>query len=79
MATSKKWIITTSGDQPLADISRQMTKKGFDVKQVLEQIGCISGSASDDVAEQLKTIPGVVDVSPDGDIDIGLPGAPITW
>ena len=79
MAKSKKWVITTSGDQSLDDITKQLTKTGFYVEQVLDQIGCITGSASDDVVERLRTIPGIADVSPDTDIDIGPPDAPVTW
>jgi hypothetical protein len=79
MAKSKKWIVTASGDRSLSEVKKQLTEKGFTVEQVLDQIGCITGSASDDVAERLRTIPGVADVSPDTPIDIGPPDAPVTW
>ncbi|MEJ7736680.1 MAG: hypothetical protein WKF97_04565 [Chitinophagaceae bacterium] len=79
MDTSKKWIITTSGDSSVSDVEKSLTATGFNVEQVLDQIGCITGSATDDVAERLRTIPGIADVSPDTSIDIGRPDDPITW
>jgi hypothetical protein len=45
----------------------------------LEEIGIITGSASDEVAQRLRKIPGVVDVSPSGEIGIGPPNSKTTW
>jgi hypothetical protein len=77
MAEKKNWIITTSGDRPLSAIKKELTKKGFSVGQVLEEIGCITGTAPADVVEKVRAIPGVADVSPDMPVDIGPPDAPI--
>jgi hypothetical protein len=79
MAESKRWIITTSGDRPLGDVKKELTREGFAVGQVLDEIGCIIGDASDDVAEKLRAVPGVADVSPDEPIDIGPPDSDVTW
>jgi hypothetical protein len=79
MARSKKWIVSMSGNPSLTDVEKQLTETGFTVEQVLDQINCITGSASDDVAERLRTLPGVADVSPDTSIDIGPPDEPTTW
>jgi len=80
MSKSKKWIVTTSGDRPLSAIQKDLAETGFTVDQVLDQIGCITGSASDAIAERLRMIPGVDDVSPEPpSINIGPPDAPITW
>jgi hypothetical protein len=73
MTKSKKWIVSTSGDHSLRDVQKQLTDTGFTVEQVLDQIGIIIGSASDEVAARLRTIPGVADVSPD--TDVGFPPA----
>ncbi|MFD1874162.1 hypothetical protein [Hymenobacter bucti] len=79
MATSKRWIITTSGEQPLPAIERRLAAAGFVVEQVLTEIGCITGTAPEDAAEQARAIPGVADVSPEGPpITIGPPDALIT-
>lgn len=76
---SKKWIITTSGKEKLADIQKQLKEKGFSVDEVMEEIGIISGTATDEVANKLRSVPGVTDVSPDNEINIGPPGSKETW
>jgi hypothetical protein len=80
MNNRKKWIVTTSDKNVLDDVKNKVIENGFVVDQVLEEIGCITGSANEEIASRLRTIQGVVDVSPLGeDIDIGPPDAPITW
>lgn len=79
MAKKKRWVVTTSGDRSLGDIKKKLTESGFAVDQVLDEIGCITGEANDDVAEQLRSVPGVTDVSPEMQVDIGPPDAPVTW
>ena len=80
MATSKRWIITTSDQHALPDITQQLSAAGFKVEQVLAAIGSITGVGPDSAAERARAIPGVADVSPEGPpINIGPPDAPITW
>ncbi|BBI61391.1 hypothetical protein [Vreelandella sulfidaeris] len=73
------WIITISGDQSINDIATRLSAEGLTIRDVLEEIGCITGSADDATAERLKKVNGVVDISPDRQIDIGPPGADETW
>jgi len=79
MPKSKKWIITTSPDRPISEVSKKLIKAGFSVDQVLDEIGSITGTASDDVVEKVRSVDGVADVSPDHPIDVGPPDAPVTW
>jgi hypothetical protein len=79
MGKIKRWIVTTSGDRLLSDITKDLTKKGLTIVQVLDEIGCIIVDASDDSAEQLRTVPGIADVSPNAPIDIGPPDSDVTW
>lgn len=79
MATPKNWIVTTSGEQPLTSIVAQLSHEGFTVGQVLADIGCIVGAASEAAAAKARAIPGVADVSLDGAIDLGPPDAQLTW
>jgi hypothetical protein len=79
MRGRRGWIVTSSGDRPLRDLARDLTKTGFAVGQVLDEIGLITGAATDEIAERLRRIPGVADVSPEEVIDIGPPDAPVTW
>jgi len=79
MAATDKWVVSTSGDRPLREVEDALRKGGFAVAEVLGEIGCITGEASADVADRLRGIPGVADVAPQGDIDIGPPDATDTW
>ncbi|OQP40899.1 hypothetical protein A4H97_14940 [Niastella yeongjuensis] len=78
MASNKKWIVTTS-NKDLDEIKKQLDENGFAVNQVMTEIGCISGTASEEVVNKLRTLPGVTDISPDTDINIGPPDSPVTW
>jgi hypothetical protein len=79
MAVTKSWVVTTSADRPISDITRELKEAGFDVGQVLEEIGSITGDAAEETITKLRSIRGVVDVSPDLPIDIGPPDSPETW
>jgi len=79
VAESKRWIVTTSGGRSLKDVASDIKAAGFAIDEVLEAIGIITGSASDSVADKLRAVPGVADVSPDQPIDIGPPDSPTTW
>ncbi len=73
----KKWIVTASGKKKLSDVKDKLTESGFSVDQVLDDIGVITGTSSDDDVERVRKIDGVADVSPDEQVDIGPPDAPI--
>lgn len=77
MAKGKKWIVTTSGKGSLSAVKKKLTESGFKVDQVLDEIGVITGTSSDEDVKRLRKISGVTDVSPDEAVDIGPPDAPI--
>ncbi len=79
MVKSKEWIVTTSGDRPLSEIKKDLTSKGFAVVQVLDEVGCIIGDASEATAKRPRAISGVADVSPNTPIDIGPSDTNVTW
>ena len=79
MENKRDWVVTTSGDRPVKEVAKDLRQSGFAVDQVLEEIGVITGAASEDVVKKARTIRGVADVSRDEPIDIGPPGAPETW
>ena len=79
MAKSKRWVVTTSGDRPLSDVTKDLAESGFAVGEVLDEIGCVTGAGDDKIAEKLRAIPGVADVAPEDVIDIGPPDAAVTW
>ena len=73
MDASSRWVITTSGDRPINDVAVDVAAAGFAIEQVLELIGIITGSATNGVAEAVRAVPGVADVSQDLPADIGPP------
>lgn len=79
MPKKQAWVITTSGDRPVADIAHDLVEIGLQHEQILDQIDCITGSADNDVAARLRDVPGVIDVSPDTPVDIGPPDSDTTW
>ena len=76
--TKQPMVITVSGDRPIHEVANDLRAAGFDVDQVLESIGSVTGSAHPKNAKRLRSVPGVLDVSPDHPADIGPPGAPIS-
>ncbi|MBR2513484.1 MAG: hypothetical protein IKE45_05585 [Halomonas sp.] len=73
------WIITISSDQSIKEIATRLSAEGLTIRDVLEDIGCITGSADIATADRLKKIEGVVDIAPDMQIEIGPPNAGETW
>ena len=80
MPAKKTWIVTTSGEEPLQEISEKLQQKGFTVESTLDAIGQIIGQGSEDIKNEALKIKGVTDISPSqDDINIGPPGADTTW
>ncbi len=72
MAQRKRWTVCAPGE-PLHEVARKLTEAGFEVDDVLTAIGCITGSAEPAVAERIRSIPGVSDVSEEVVFDVGPP------
>ena len=79
MAKRKKWIVTTSGDRPNQEIAKDLSKAGASVEDVHEHIPVITVNCDDRAVGKLRGVSGVVDVSPDSDVNVGPPGSPNTW
>jgi hypothetical protein len=79
MPAKKGWVVTISGDRPIAEVEKDLAGAGLKVGQVLKEIGSITGVGDDNLESKLRAIRGVVDVSPDTPIDIGPPDSPKTW
>ncbi|MDN6323663.1 MAG: hypothetical protein L0J73_13570 [Halomonas sp.] len=79
MPNIELWIITISSDQPINEMATRLSEEGLTIKDILEEIGCITGSADNVTVERLKKIQGVVDIAPDIQIDMGPPGSDSTW
>ncbi|CAN0572017.1 unnamed protein product [Ectocarpus sp. 12 AP-2014] len=79
MANIELWIVTISSDQSISEIATRLSAEGLTIRDILEEIGCITGSADNVTVERLKKIQGVVDIAPDIQIDTGPPGSDSTW
>jgi hypothetical protein len=78
MASKKKqaMVITLSGKRPASQVVRDLKAAGFEVDQVLDAIGSVTGSGDPKIKQQLESIGGVSDVKKaHDDFDIGPPGA----
>ncbi len=67
-------IVTLSGDHPIGQVVQDLKAAGFEVEQVLDVIGSVTGNCDRKIAGKLRAIAGVADVSIDHPIDIGPPG-----
>ena len=72
---TKAMVVTISGDRSVHEVAKDLKAAGFEVGEVLDTIGSITGSGDPKKAKQFKGIRGVADVSDDHTIDIGPPGA----
>jgi hypothetical protein len=79
MAKVKRWIITTGGDRPIREIARDLARAGLKGGKVLELVGSITGTANDTAIAKIRSVRGVVEVSPDIEIDIGPPDSKESW
>src|SRR5947209_6636852 len=74
----KDLVVTLSGNRHINDVARDLKATGFQVDQVLDAIGVVTGSAPSSHLAKLRKVAGVADVSLDHPVDIGPPGAPIS-
>jgi hypothetical protein len=80
MSEIKKWIITLSDNRSVSEVKKALSALGFTVEQVMEEIGCIMGKASTEIAHKAKSIPGVTDVSEEHPpFNVGSPDQQVTW
>ena len=77
-ANRKDLVVTVSGDRHIHEVARDLKASGFEVNQVLDAIGVVTGSAPPAQVAKLRRVRGVKDVSADQPVDIGPPGAPIS-
>ena len=72
-------VVIAKGDRALHEIATDLHAAGFQVGDVLEAIGQVTGHAPANLKSRLKKIRGVKDVTgAHEDFDIGPPGAPVS-
>jgi hypothetical protein len=75
MSSEPQWIVTLASGSAPAVVARALRQAGFQVEQVLDEIGCVTGRASAAVADAVRRVPAVADVAGSGPVDVGPPGA----
>lgn len=78
MAGQKRWVVTLSGQRPLASIRSDLEAAGLKVEQALDEIGVITGTATADAVSEIRQVAGVESVEAEHEIDIGPPDGP-SW
>lgn len=73
------WIITISSEYSIREVAPRLSDEGLTIRDLMEEIGCITGEADNATAERLKRIDGVVDIAPDMPVSLGPPNAGSTW
>lgn len=71
--TKQRLVVTVAG-RPIHEVTHDLKAAGFEVNEVLDTIGVVTGSAHAGQMPKLKSVRGVTDVSADHDVDIGPPG-----
>lgn len=79
MAKSTNWIVVTDQERPIEAIAKELAAAGFSIRDVLEEVGSITGSAESKLVQRLRKVKGVAEISPDTQIDLGPPDADVTW
>lgn len=74
----KSIIVTSSGVRPIHEVVEDLKTAGFQVDQVMDSIGSITGHAHSTDKKKLSRIRGVADVAEDHPINIGPPGAAVS-
>lgn len=67
------WIITASGERPVAELCADLRQAGLVITELMAEIGVITGHCTAAQADALRQVPGVADVAPDAPVDIGPP------
>jgi len=71
-------VVTVTPGADVHEVADRLAGLGFKVRDKLEAVGCIIGSAASDLVPQLGTVDGVASVEADVNIQLPPPGSPIT-
>lgn len=66
MPAPKSLIVTTAETASLGDVAVELQALGFEVDNVLEFAGCITGTCATEL-DALRRVPGVLSVEEDGE------------
>lgn len=69
-------VVTVQPGTNLDGVADQLTKAGLQVHDKLHAVGSITGSAQDKDIPQLRSVPGVADISHGHSFQLNPPGTP---
>jgi len=78
MTSTPLWTVTIAPGTSIHEVAASLRDSGLTITDVFDAIGVINGHASNATLPKLQGVSGVVDVSPNLDINIGPPDAPIS-
>src|SRR6516225_8767113 len=78
-AAKQSLIVTVSKNHNINNVARDLKAAGLEVEEKLDAVGIVTGKAHAKSVGRLRKVRGVVDVSPDHEVNIGPPDAPISW
>ena len=74
MGKTSTWVITTSGQPPLAEVCRTVLQVGGALQSSLDELGLLLVHGSSTQAAAWRKLAGVVAVEADQAVDVGPPG-----
>jgi len=78
MTGKREWVITASAERPLEAVAADLAAAGLEVQHVLTDMGIVAGAADEAVVAALRSVPGVLEVSPGGVLEIGPPDTDVS-
>ena len=75
----QRWIVTLDHNASPAQVAQQLRAGGFVVEQVLDAVGVITGQATAETAEALRSLRGLQSIEQDQSIQVPPPGTEPTW
>jgi len=80
MSDQKTYIVLTSEDEPIHDISKKLKSTGFSIDSTLDAIGQIIVTGDEKMKKAAMKIKGVKSIHASADdINIGPPDSETTW
>ncbi|WNL40752.1 hypothetical protein RN347_08835 [Halomonas sp. PAMB 3264] len=71
MARIELWIVTVASGCSIGELADRLGREGLTVRELMEEIGCITGEADSATAERIRHIDGVEDIAPDIPFELG--------
>jgi hypothetical protein len=75
----QRWIVTVDPQENPETVAERLRAQGFEVEQILAEVGSITGFVPKHKVPELRPVPGVVAIEPDVEIQLPPPDSSPTW